>query len=207
MFGVSTFTYEYEDIKRPLETYEWDNVWYEHTDRTDVPHVFYIGDSISCGTRQIATAEADQQILFDGYGTSKAVDHPLFADSIRLYAKQLVRNDVVLFNNGLHGGHLTEEEYAVYYEKMVCFLRTEFPSKPLFLVLTTHVGIPARAARARKRNDAVRAIAEKYNLPVIDLYETTCEDETLLATDKVHFQVAGYRLIARKLLAEIQRIL
>ena len=32
---MSNYTYESKDIKTPLETYEWDNVWWEHADKDD----------------------------------------------------------------------------------------------------------------------------------------------------------------------------
>ena len=67
-----------------FETYEWDNVWLEHADTPERKRVLYIGDSISCGTRHIATNMTDGQILFDGFGTSKSLDNPWFMDNLRL---------------------------------------------------------------------------------------------------------------------------
>ena len=82
---MSSFTYETENRCERLETYEWDNVWWEHADTEGVPRVLYIGDSISCATRRTATGAAGETIFFDGFGTSKALDNPYFADSIRLF--------------------------------------------------------------------------------------------------------------------------
>ena len=53
---MSSYTYEFENRKTPLETYEWDNVWFEHTENDTDDRVVYIGDSISCATRKVATA-------------------------------------------------------------------------------------------------------------------------------------------------------
>ena len=114
-----------------METYEWDNVWWEQTNKTDTPRVLYIGDSISCGTRRKATEISKEQLLFDGFGTSKAVDNPYLIDSIRLFAKQQGNRSAILFNNGLHGWHLQDEtEYKQYYEKMIQFLINEFSGTP-----------------------------------------------------------------------------
>ena len=91
------------------ETYEWDNTWIEHADDSNRKRVLYIGDSISCGTRHIATNLTDCRILFDGFGTSKALDNPYFEDMLRLVAARESRRDAVLFNNGFHGFHLDDK--------------------------------------------------------------------------------------------------
>ena len=56
---MSDFTYENMDRSTKLETYEWDHVRWEHAATDDVPRVLYIGDSISCGTRRLATRAAN----------------------------------------------------------------------------------------------------------------------------------------------------
>ena len=65
-----------------LETYEWDNVWFEQANQPDAKRVLYIGDSISCGTRHQATIAAGNKIFFDGIGTSKAVDNQYFKSKL-----------------------------------------------------------------------------------------------------------------------------
>lgn len=203
---MSTFTYEYETKDTPLETYEWDNVWWEQTDRHDTKRVLYIGDSISCATRRIATAVAGNEILFDGFGTSKALDNPYFMESLHIFAKQQGPRAAVLFNNGLHGWHLQDEkQYAENYEKVLLFLLEEFKGTPLFLLLTTHI-LDDRDQRVCKRNEIVNALAQKYSLPVIDLYEITKDHEDLISGDGVHLQEEGYRLLAEKIVENVKSI-
>ncbi len=84
---MNDYTYELKNRHERLETYEWDNVWWEQANTKDVPRILYIGGSISCGIRRIATEIADGEFFFDGFGTSKALDNPYFAESIRLFAK------------------------------------------------------------------------------------------------------------------------
>jgi len=64
---MSNMTYEYGDNKQTLETYEWDNTWIEQANNADTDRVLYIGDSISCATRRVATAKSGNKILFDGF--------------------------------------------------------------------------------------------------------------------------------------------
>ena len=202
---MSDLTYEFETSPDRLETYEWDNVWWEHAKTEGVPRVLYIGDSISYSTRRVATSASGGTIYFDGFGTSKAVDNPYFKDSVRMFAKQQRERRVVLFNNGLHGWHLSDEtEYARYYEEMICFLLEEFRDTPLMLLLTTHVANPAREQRVIARNRVVSALAQKYSLPVIDLYSLTKAHEELLSKDGVHWEKEGYQLLAEELVKNVK---
>lgn len=202
---MSNFTYEFENVKTPLETYEWDNVWIEQTEKTDAKRVLYIGDSISCGTRNIATRESGEEYLFDGFGTSKALDNPFFFEAVHLFAKQLTDIQTVIFNNGLHGWHLDDEtEYRDYYEKAIEFTLREFDGKKIFLVLTTSVADTEREKRVIARNKVALELAKKYNLPVIDLYTISSQITSLRCDDGVHFSAEGYKKLAEKILNDIK---
>ncbi len=202
---MTEFTYETDNRKNALETFEWDNVWLSHADEPERKRVLYIGDSISCGTRNIATQKTKDEWLFDGFGTSKAIDNPYFCASLKLFAAQEGRRDAVIFNNGLHGWHLTDDtEYGAFYEEMVQFLMHEFSDTPLFLVLSTHVADDVRDARVVKRNEAVKKIAEKYTLSMIDLYTVSKNAPHLLSADGVHFTQEGYELLAEEIIRNLQ---
>lgn len=205
---MSDMTYEFETNSNKLEELEWDNVWWEQTNAHGISRVLYIGDSISCGTRRIATAKADNEILFDGFGTSKALDNPYFKESLSLFARQQRERSAVIFNNGLHGWHLDDEkEYKEEYEKMIEFLLKEFKGTHIFLLLTTHLKDEKRDKRVVKRNEAVCEIAEKYSLPVIDIYTLTKENENLLSADGVHFVNEGYHLLAETIVKRVKEII
>lgn len=188
------------------ETYEWDNTWIEHADDSNRKRVLYIGDSISCGTRHIATNLTDCRILFDGFGTSKALDNPYFEAMLRLFAAQESRRDAVLFNNGLHGFHLDDKtEYRNDYDKMVQFLLSEFRNTPVFILLTTHVADEAQNKRVILRNLAATEVAKKYHLPTIDLYSVSAAMPDQL-TDGVHFTQSGYQALAQTILNALSAI-
>ena len=197
---MSRMTYEYENTANCLETYEWDNVWWEHADEQGVPRALYIGDSISCAARISANAMSGKNMYFDGFGTSKALDNPYFAPSVELFAKQQGERAVVLFNNGLHGWHLSVDEYAEHYEKTVRFLLEEYKGTPLVLVMTTFVINEERNARVIERNKKVSMIAEKYGLDVVDLYSVSQDVSEHIKPDGVHFTADGYGAFAEALL-------
>lgn len=201
---MSNMTYEFESNKQKLETYEWDDLWIEHANTRGVPRVLYIGDSISRGTRNIATATADKKILFDGFATSKAVNNPYYTDALSLFAKQQGERAVILFNNGLHGWHLDDEtEYANEYEKMICYFLSEFNGTPLVLLLTTHVKNEDEDARVLVRNRVVSELAQKYSISVIDLYTVTKEHSELYIHDGVHLTDKGYQILAETLVKQV----
>lgn len=194
------------DLSIQYETYEWDNTWIEHADKPELKRVLYIGDSISCGTRHIATGITECSILFDGFGTSKALDNPYFPEMLHLFASQEGRRDAVLFNNGLHGFHLEDKtEYRDHYEKMVQFLIREFAGTPVFILLTTHVSDETQNQRVIQRNQAARELAEKYGLPIIDLYTVSSAMPEQL-TDGVHFTQEGYQALAGTIIRSLETL-
>ncbi len=205
---MSQYTYEFEDKNIELETYEWDNVWWEQTNRNDVARVLYIGDSISLATRRLATVGAKDKILFDGFGTSKAVDNPFLFDSIRIFAKQQKYRNAVLFNNGLHGWHLDDDtQYLYYYEKMVKFLIDEFKDTPIFIVLTTSVTDEKTEQRVKRRNEVAVKVANKYGLPIIDLYSISAKFSELHTDDGVHFNDDCSKKFAEQIICDIKNII
>ena len=204
---MSNYTYEAKETDRKLETYEWDNVWWEQTERVNADRVLYIGDSISCGIRRKATEVSQNTLLFDGFGSSKALDNPYLLDSIAIFAKQQGSRRAVLFNSGLHGWHLDDEtEYATYYETALCFLIEKFPNTPIIPVLTTHVIDEAREARVKARNAVVLRLAEKYGLPVFDLYALSLAYADKI-TDGVHFAPEAYVAFGKEMVAFVSAII
>ena len=200
---VSEFTYETKDITNKLEALEWDNVWWEQTANVTAKRILYIGDSISCGTRRLITSLANSQILCDGFGTSKALDNPYFKPSLELFMKQQNKCDAILFNNGLHGWHLSDEEYEKYYNEMLLFLLQK--GIPLYVVLTTDdIKQEHRGEFVKTRNNAAKALADKYNLPVIDLYTVATSNAQYHKADGVHFEPEGYELLAKCILENLQ---
>lgn len=189
-----------------LEMYEWDNTWLEQAPEDSKPRVLYIGDSISCGIRPVINRLSNGRILFDGFGTSKAVDNPYFQEAVRLFGKQQRKRELVVFNNGLHGFHLEDtKEYRDYYEKMIQFLIEEFDKTKMALVLTTST-TKMDNERIIRRNEVVEMLAEKYRLSVIDLHSVSMECKDMFY-DGVHFNEEGYVRLAKKLLESTYEIL
>lgn len=197
---MGDFTFEGGGRQVPYETYEWDNTWLDHPNDRNTKRILYIGDSISCATRRIATRLAEGRLLFDGFGTSKGIDNPYFKDSLRLFAAQQPGRAAIVFNNGLHGWHLDVEGYRRWYGDMLRFLREQFPGTPLFLALTTEIAPYRGNERVVQENRVVLELAEEYGLPVIDLYAPSVGH---LDEDGIHLTRQGYEALAKAILEKL----
>ena len=191
-----------------LETYEWDRTWIEKSEDINSKRVLYIGDSISCGTREALNAIKDNKILFDGFGTSKALDNPYYFPTLSLFAKQENHRNAVIFNNGMHGWHIKKQDYFKLYGEFLDKLIKEFPDTLIMLVLTTFVSNPDyQVDRVIERNIAVKQLAESKKLPVIDLYTVSEKNRNLQSGDGVHFTDDGYKLLADKVLCVLKNFI
>ena len=189
-----------------LEKYEWDSLWWEEPENENKRHILYIGDSISRGTTEKLN-HAEGNLAIDNFATSKAVDNPCFIRGLEVFAAQNPGYDTILFNNGLHGWHLSDDvEYRACYERFLKYLMQEFPGTPIVAVLTTYVKNDEQRARAAVRNAVVRELAERYGLPVLDLYSVS-EGITDQITDGVHFTPEGYAVLARETVDFLRKIL
>lgn len=187
-------------MKNKLETYEWDNTWIEKSEDTSLARCLYIGDSISCGTRTFLNGTVSKgEILFDGFGTSKALDNPYFFRSLSIFAEQEPKKrDIVIFNNGLHGWHISEDDYFILYGNFLDLLIKEFTQTPICPVLSTYVtNADYHNDRVKRRNELALKAARERQLEVIDLYTVSESNKELLLNDGVHFSDAGYIALAQ----------
>lgn len=200
---MEDFTYQTGETAVPLETYEWDRTWFEHTENTSAKRVFYIGDSISWGIRPEAQKMAGSEFLIDAFATSKALDNPFFLPTLDLLLRQGRPPALMLVNSGLHGWHLEDNvEYAEGMRQLLIALKERCPS--VAVVLTTCVSDPRRNERVKTRNAAVQKIAEELNCPILDFYSPSLN---CTHTDGVHFNGDGYRTLAETLISRVRTLL
>lgn len=201
---ANTYTYQEKATSSPREKYEWERIWFEDTYDKDAKRVLYVGDSISNATFPYATTASDRKILFNNFATSKGLDNPFYYPLVKMFVDQNERVDAIIVNNGLHGWHLTEDEYAKYYLDFIRKLKADNSQTPIYLVLST-VTDDSRSysVRVAPRNERAIEIAEKEGLGIIDLYRVSLKNKNLLSPDGVHFTSDGYKLFGE----EIVRVL
>ncbi len=189
-------TYE-DNPNGVLETYEWNDVWWEKNRDTVRPRIMYLGDSISCGIRRAWNQNYGDACYCDNCATSKAIDNRFLLPLATQFMQQMVKKpDVIFINNGLHGWHLSLEEYAAQYESFLQAFCKEAGNTPVVLVKTTSVSDSSRNAIVIKRNEKLCQIAEKQKLSVVDLYVPS---ESIEHTDGVHLSQEGYLQLAAKI--------
>lgn len=197
------FTYEFGECASRLETYEWDNIWWEKPGDISKKRVLIIGDSISCGYREFVNEKFNAEIYADGFGTSKALDNGAYEKALEYMAAQYSGYEAVQFNNGLHGWHLSDEEYKMYYLKLVKLIKQLFPKARLIIALTTPARnrenpeeMSPRTERIIARNRAAKEIALFMGAKLNDLYSVLIDKQEVYRDDGVHLKEAGYRLLA-----------
>lgn len=193
----------YETI---TESIVWDDTWIHWLDQPAATRALYIGDSISRGVRVVGNGMFGTKLFFDTFSTSKSLDNPYFFPTLKMFADQQPHREAVLFNNGLHGWHLTEEEYGELYDAFVDELICEYGQDKIYLVLTTYSASEHYPNdRVIARNEIALRIAEKKNLKVIDLY-TVAEANKDHLLDGVHFDDIGYTALVNALADAIKEL-
>lgn len=202
---MSEYTYEYKTPKSYLETYEWDNLWWEKANDTEKKdRVLIIGDSISCSYRNRVNEILGGKIYADGLGTSKAIDNPAFMPLIDYVLAQSPNCKVIQFNNGLHGWHLSNESYFEYYVDMIRSLKRKFSDKKFIIALTTPARQKGNLELLDERNEAViarnmlvREIAKREGFAVNDFYSVVIDHPEYHYDDGIHLVPEACEILAQ----------
>lgn len=184
-----------------LEKYEWESLWWEEPENKDKTHILYIGDSISRGTTPELNKLSDT-LAVDNFATSKAVDNLHFIKSLAVFAAQDPGYTTVLFNNGLHGFHMTAEEYEAAYEPLFLKVKELFKTAKFYILLSTFTKTDVNEQTVL-RNAAVLRIAKKLGVETVDLYEVSKSNQNTISSDNVHFTPEGYEILAKTILEKM----
>ena len=198
------FTYEVER-ERMLETYEWDNIWWEHAEDEEKNRILLVGDSISCGYRGFINKILDKKAFADGIGTSKSLANDSLIALIDYVFVQKKNYKIIQFNNGLHGWHLSADEYEYYYDKTIKHIKEKYPEVKVVIALTTPLRNKEKIdeydkqnAMVKERNNAAIKVAKKHGLAVNDLYSVIEDFPQYYKNDGVHLNDEGYEKLAQK---------
>ena len=201
------------DSRRTYETTEWLSFRVEDVDKSDLPRILLIGDSI-CGSytegvKHFLAGKATVSQL----GTSKAICLPEYFDEIRM-ALRASQYAVIHFNNGLHGWGYSEAEYAKNLGELVKLLKTSTPNAKLIWATTTQLrsGSPPynefspNNARVKARNAIAAEIMARNDIPSDDLY-SLMEPHHNMLSDGTHYKKDGNDIITNKVIACIAKAL
>lgn len=196
-------TFEAEN-KNKLETYEWDDMWWDNSGEEDT-HILVIGDSISRGYRHILKEVTGGRWRIDNFASSKAVDNDFFKKALDTAISQQEKYDLILFNNGLHGWHLSSDEYGEHYMSVLQHLMSK--NIRMAVILTTP-WLDERNRLVKERNERAISCAEKMGVPVIDVYSLIEGHEELYGLpDTIHLKKEGYKKLAEHIYKSAKEIL
>ncbi len=193
------------------EWFEWIHSWCEATTQDDLPRVLLVGDSITHGY-QGAVRNALKGVCYVDYvATSYAIDSKMYNLLVENFVKDS-RYDVIHFNHGLHGIHLSKRGYQSRMKKLLC--RLEKQSK-ILLTTTTVVYTadnkrlhPNWNKRVQERNDVVWALATEKGYAVDDLYSVSLAiDKADRSNDGTHYESVGYERLAVSVADSIKKVL
>lgn len=191
------------------ERIEWIDVWVTDADKTALPRVLLVGDSITRGY----FAGVEKQLAGKAYcarlTTSKCVSDPTFNDDLESLLKQY-KFSVIHFNNGLHGWGYSEEQYRDGLLKTVQAVQELAGDARLIWATTTPVRdttdlerFAERTARVKVRNQIAAEIAKAQRLPTNDLFELVKGHAEWMSADGVHFNGDGNEALARQVATKV----
>lgn len=190
------------------EGMEWCHINSFDANRSDLPRVLLIGDSItmrySGAVRNALKGKAYVTVL----GTSKALGDSALFDEMTAALKQY-KYAVVHFNNGLHG--FKPEAFRKGLPEMIATIRKHAPDAKLIWGTVTPCRSEGTTTRVQKANEIAAEIVAKENIPVDDLYGLVMENkdkpELLWDGGGVHFTQAGADSQGKHVAAEILKLL
>lgn len=197
------------------EYIEWSDVWLPGANKTDLPHILIIGNSITRGYTPKVEPAFEGRAYVGRISNSKCLGDPALFDELESVLKHN-KFDIIHFNNGLHGAEYSEEEYDKAFPKLIKLLRKYQPDAKLIWATTTPVrqsegmtGFADFTERVKERNKiAMKHIAKDGNIMVDDLWGTVIDHpEYYAGGDGTHPVDAGWEALAAQVTKVLNQVL
>ncbi len=198
-------------MAKPLEYIEWLDVWVAGADKTDLPRLLLVGDSIA----RSYYAHVDKA-LEGRYYCARLCTSTCVCDAAYLRELSLLLDEypfaLIHFNNGLHGGGYTLDEYRAGLERAWDFIAAHAPAARCIWAASTPVRWAAhvadlnveRTAWVAERNRAAAEIAAARGLPMDDLFTPVRDHPEYFSDDGVHYNAAGVAVLGDTVLAALK---
>jgi len=202
-------------IKVVREKTEWCDLWWGNEADITKPRVLFIGNSISRGYFPYASETLHDFASCDRYSSSRSMNDPALLKETKI-AMAKYNHAVIVFNNGLHGWHLSGSEYEDGLRKYVKFLKSHKAKdcKLIYALITPvssgEAGVkldPDKNEIVLERNQIAETIMKENNIDVIDLYglmEPELEKYSIEKGD-LHYNSDGYKRIANAVSKEVMK--
>lgn len=199
--------------KMIFESEEWVDYRVYDADKTGLPRVLLIGDSISGHYFHGLVAALKGKAYVSRVGSSITCCDPNYLATVKLALDQHPY-DIIYFNNGLHGAKYTEAEYGQGLINLVAYLKARAPAAKLIWASSTQVRLPKPPFdkfaeindRIKARNQFAADLMAKQNIPLDDLY-ALMEPHHDLMTDGVHYAPEGQAILTEHVTETILKTL
>lgn len=184
------------------ERIEWIDIWVTDADKSDLPRVLLVGDSITRGYFGAVEKHLEGKAFCARLTTSKCVSDPTFNDDLGTLLKQY-KFSVIHFNNGLHGWGYTEDQYRNGLAKTVAAVKERGGNAKLIWATSTPMRETTDLLRFSEQTDRVIArnkiaaeIMKVNDIPTDDLFGLVEQHPEWQSTDGVHFNDKGNEAMA-----------
>lgn len=191
------------------ERIEWIDIWVTDADKTDLPRVLLVGDSITRGYFGAVEKHLAGKAYCARLTTSKCVSDPTFNDDLKLMLKQY-KFSVIHFNNGLHGWGYTEDQYRDGLVATVAAVKEHAGDAKFVWATTTPVRektdletFAERTDRVKVRNKLASEIMTEHQVPTDDLFEMVKDHAEWTSGDGVHFNGKGIEALAKQVATSV----
>jgi len=186
------------------ERIEWADIWVTDADKTDLPRVLLIGDSITRGYFDGVEKRLAGKAYCARLTTSKGVADPSFLDEVQLMLKHY-QFSVIHFNNGLHGFGYTEDQYRTGLTALLQALSAHAGNAKLIWATSTPMRVPSdlgkmadTTERVKVRNRIAAELLLERSVATNDLFSLVEQRQEYFSGDGVHFSEKGREQQAKK---------
>lgn len=207
---MSNITFDKEaKTNHTKEDIEWLRIWCEDVNDKTLPHVALIGDSITEGYYQFVKNALKGVAKVDYLATSYSVASDMYCETVKNFVKDS-KYAVIHYNYGLHAFAVDEETYALRCRDLLRFIALQ--SKTIIATTTIVLDETLKAENVSwkdkvvARNEKLVTIAKNLDLEINDL-NTVCKtfDLSKRNSDGVHFNEAGYAVLAENVVTSIKK--
>ncbi len=198
-------------VEPKRENIEWANIWVVDADKTDLPRVLMIGDSITMGYFDGVANSLQGKASCARLATSKCICDPAFLPEVEMLLKNY-SFAVIHFNNGLHGFDYDNKQYADAFNDLLKTFKKHAPQAKLIWASSTPERDPRDLSKFSETNRIVterNSLADRFmkenQIPVDDLYGLVADHPEFQGGDGVHFNEKGRDAQAKQVYETILR--
>ncbi len=192
--------------ERQRESTEWSITYWFDANRTKLPRILLIGDSICNGYQSFVRKELRNVAYTSFWATSKCVTD-------RSYIKELgfvlgeYQYDVIHFNNGLHSLDTDRGEWEAALRQVIAVLRDQGKGAKLVFATSTPLKKPELTEKARQLNAIAVRVMKEEGIPVNDLFGLMDPQDRSMWSDTFHYHQPGRKMQAKQVADVIQKLL